>query len=240
MKVIVVTGGTRGLGLAIVRRLQQDGYRVVAIGRRPGPELETLVQESAGQVVYEAYDFTDIAGIHALARRLAQEYGRIYGLVNNAALGHDGILSTMHEREISELLKVNVEAPIMLTKYLLRPMLINGEGRVINISSIMADTGFSGLAVYGATKAALNGFTKSLAREVGKAGITVNTVAPGYMDTDMTSTLQGDKLASIKRRSPLGRLAGVDDVANGVAWLMGEQAASVTGITLTIDAGSTA
>lgn len=128
----------------------------------------------------------------------------------------------------------------MLTKYLLRPMLINGEGRVINISSIMADTGFSGLAVYGATKAALNGFTKSLAREVGKAGITVNTVAPGYMDTDMTSTLQGDKLASIKRRSPLGRLAGVDDVANGVAWLMGEQAASVTGITLTIDAGSTA
>jgi 3-oxoacyl-[acyl-carrier protein] reductase len=146
----------------------------------------------------------------------------------------------MHEKDIGELLKVNVEAPLLLTKYLLRPMLINGRGRIINISSIMADTGFSGLAVYGATKAALSGFTRSLAREVGRARITVNTIAPGYMQTDMTSVLQGDKLQAIKRRSPLGQLAGVEDVASGVAYLMGDAAAMVTGITLTIDAGSTA
>lgn len=240
MKVVVVTGGTRGLGLAIVRRLLDEDYRLVAVGRNCSGELTSLVQENPGRVSFEAYDFAETAGIHEFALHLGRQYGRIYGLVNNAALGHDGILATMHEQEICALLKVNVEAPILLTKYLLRPMLINRGGRVINISSIMATTGFSGLAVYGATKAAMNGFTRSLAREVGRAGITVNTVAPGYMQTDMTDSLQGDKLEAIKRRSPLGKLAGVRDVADGVAYLMGESAAMVTGITLTIDAGSTA
>ncbi len=240
MKVVVVTGGTRGLGLAIVRRLLEEDYRLVAVGRNCSGELSSLVQENPGRVSFEAYDFAETAGIHEFALHLGRQYGRIYGLVNNAALGHDGILATMHEQEISALLKVNVEAPILLTKYLLRPMLINRGGRVINISSIMAGTGFSGLAVYGATKAALGGFTRSLAREVGRAGITVNTVAPGYMQTDMTGSLQGGKLEAIKRRSPLGKLAGVRDVAEGVAYLMGESAAMVTGTTLTIDAGSTA
>lgn len=240
MKVVVVTGGTRGLGLAIVRRLLEEDYRLVAVGRNCSQELTSLLQENPGRVSFEAYDFAETAGIHEFALHLGRQYGRIYGLVNNAALGHDGILATMHEQEISALLKVNVEAPILLTKYLLRPMLINRGGRVINISSIMADTGFSGLAVYGATKAALGGFTRSLAREVGRAGITVNTVAPGYLQTDMTGSLQGGKLEAIKRRSPLGKLAGVGDVAEGVAYLMGESAAMVTGTTLTIDAGSTA
>jgi 3-oxoacyl-[acyl-carrier protein] reductase len=240
MKVVVVTGGTRGLGLAIVRRLLEEDYRLVAVGRNCSRELTSLLHENPGRVSFEAYDFAETAGIHEFALHLGRQYGRIYGLVNNAALGHDGILATMHEQEISALLKVNVEAPILLTKYLLRPMLINRGGRVINISSIMAGTGFSGLAVYGATKAALGGFTRSLAREVGRAGITVNTVAPGYMQTDMTGSLQGGKLEAIKRRSPLGKLAGVRDVADGVAYLMGESAAMVTGITLTIDAGSTA
>ena len=240
MKVVVVSGGTRGLGLAVVQKLATEGYKLVAIGRNCSPELQATINQAPGRIDFQPYDFNDIAGIHELALRLGREYGRIYGLVNNAAVGHDGILATMHERDISELLRVNIEAPILLTKYLLRPMLINGQGRVINISSIMANTGFSGLAAYGATKAALAGFTRSLAREVGKAGITVNTVAPGYMQTDMTDTLRGEKLESIKRRSPLGQLAGADDVAAGVAYLMGESAARVTGTTLTIDAGSTA
>ena len=240
MKVVIVSGGTRGLGLAIVRKLAQERYKLVAIGRNCSPELQELIDSSAGNVSFESYDFSNTGGIHELALHLGRSYGRIYGLVNNAALGHDGILATMHEKDISELLKVNIEAPILLTKYLVRPMLINGSGRIINISSIMADTGFSGLAVYGASKAALAGFTRSLAREVGRAGITVNTVAPGYMQTDMTDSLQGEKLQSITRRSPLGKLAGVDDVASGIAYLMGESAAMVTGTTLTIDAGSTA
>ena len=119
-------------------------------------------------------------------------------------------------------------------------MLLNRAGRIINISSIIASTGFSGLSVYAATKAAMNGFTRSLSREVGKVGITVNTVAPGYMQTDMTHALAGDKLATIKRRSPLGVLVKPKEVADAVCYLLDESAASITGTTITIDAGSTA
>ena len=146
----------------------------------------------------------------------------------------------MHESQISELIKVNIEAPIFLTKYASRSMLMKLRGRIINISSIIASTGFNGLSVYGATKASLNGFTKSLARELGKAKITVNTIAPGYMQTAMTSGLQGKKLESIKRRSPLGHLATVTDVAGTVAYLLSNDAKNITGTTITVDAGSTA
>ena len=119
-------------------------------------------------------------------------------------------------------------------------MLLNREGRIVNVGSIIGSTGFNGLSVYGATKAALGGFTKSLSRELGKANITVNTLAPGYMATNMTQGLQGDKLASIKRRSPLGRLASVDDAAQATLFLLSQGASSVTGSTITVDAGSTA
>ena len=141
---------------------------------------------------------------------------------------------------IEHLMRVNIQAPILLSKYLVRSMLLNQKGRIINISSIIAQTGFNGLSVYAASKAALEGFSHSLAREVGKAGITVNCVAPGYMQTDMTSSLQGDKLESVKRRSPLGKLATVDDAASMVMYLLSEQASAITGTVITVDAGSTA
>ena len=240
MKVVVVTGGSRGLGLAIINRLLEEDYQLVAISRSCSNALQDLMHRHPGRITFEPYNFNNTKEIHDLALRIGREHGRIYGLVNNAAVGHDGILATMHEKDISELLRVNIEAPLLLTKYLIRPMLLNGQGRIINISSIMADTGFSGLAVYGATKAALSGFTRSLSREVGRAGITVNTVAPGYMQTEMTASLQGQKLESIKRRSPLNSLASVDDVASGVSYLLGDSASMITGSTLTIDAGSTA
>jgi 3-oxoacyl-[acyl-carrier protein] reductase len=240
MKLVVVTGATRGLGLAVAKQCIQDGYKVIATGRKLSDGLRELLDGNSLQIDFEAYDFSDITGIHQFASRLSKTYGRPWALVNNAAIGHDGILATLHERDISELIRVNVEAPILLTKYLIRPMLINRGGRIINISSIIASTGFNGLSVYGATKAALAGFTRSLSREVGKAGITVNTVAPGYMETDMTVGLQGEKLESIRRRSPLGHLARAEDVAHSVSYLLSEQACNVTGTTLTIDAGSTA
>ena len=118
--------------------------------------------------------------------------------------------------------------------------MLNRGGRIINVSSIIASTGFNGLSVYAASKAALEGFTRSLAREVGKANITVNCVAPGYMQTDMTESLQGEKLESVKRRSPLGKLATPDDAAAAVLYLLSQHAKSVTGTVLTVDAGSTA
>ena len=239
MDVVVVTGGTRGLGLAISKKLVSVGYKVVVVGRQQSDECKEWL-ESTEYAVFESYDFINTAGIHAFSKYIIKKYGRPYGLVNNAAVGLDGVLATMHESDISTAIKVNIEAPLILTKYLHRSMLINQRGRIINISSIIGSTGFKGLAVYGATKAALNGFTKSLSREVGKAGITVNSVAPGYMATDMTQGLEGEKLESIKRRSPLGELAHVDDVASMVNYLLSEEAKMITGTIITVDAGSTA
>lgn len=237
-KTIIVTGGTRGLGLAIVKRLASEGYRVIAAGRTITPELQILVSEN--DVHFEHIELSNHGAIHEFVKQIVTRHGPIYGLVNNAALGSDGVLATMHDSQIDELIAVNITATILLTKYAVRSMLIQRKGRVINISSIIATTGFNGLSVYAATKAALNGFTRSLARELGKAGITVNSVAPGYMQTDMTGDLQGEKLESIKRRSALGRLATVQDAAATVTWLLGDDAEAITGTTLTVDAGSTA
>ena len=240
MKTIVITGATRGLGLAIARQAVIEGYKVIAIGRSLSFELQEAIENNPEYLLFERFDLSEVEKIHAFAKHIAKTYGRLWGLVNNAAHGTDGVLATLHEKDIAQLIRVNVEAPILLTKYLLRPMLMNRSGRIINISSIIATTGFSGLSVYGATKAALAGFTRSLSREVGKVGITVNTVAPGYMETDMTSGLQSEKLESIQRRSPLGQLAKAEDVAHAVTYLLSEKAANVTGSTITVDAGSTA
>jgi len=178
--------------------------------------------------------------LHSFVQDVTKKHGNLYGLVNNAALGLDGVLATMHDSQIGQVLDVNVKSTIILTKYSTRSMLLTGEGRVVNISSIIANTGFKGLSVYAASKAALIGFTRSLARELGNVGITVNAIAPGYMETDMTKSIDKDKLKSIVRRSPLNRLVTTDSVASGVAYLLGPEAGMITGSTLTIDAGGSA
>ena len=240
MDLIVVTGSSKGLGLAICERLLNENYKVVGIARSRSDEFEQLENEFKGKIFHIEYDFNNTKDIHELVKSITKEHGNIYGLINNAALGHDGVLGTMHESQISELIRVNIEAPILLTKYASRSMLMKLRGRVINIGSIIASTGFNGLSVYGASKASLSGFTKSLARELGRAKITVNTIAPGYMQTAMTAGLQGEKLESIKRRSPSGHLATVDDVAGTVNYLLSSDAKNITGTTITVDAGSTA
>ena len=239
-KLVIVTGASRGLGLAICRQLLQQGFTVLALARTLSIDLNALTEQYGSDLTFVSADLSDLDNIQPLCSELIKQHGRPYALINNAAVGYDGVLATMHNSEITALLNLNVQAPILLTKYLLRPMLLNQSGRIINISSIIARTGFNGLSVYAASKAALEGFTKSLSREVGKAGITVNCVAPGYMQTEMTNSLQGDKLESIKRRSPLGRLATPDDAAGAVLYLLSEQAAAITGTTITVDAGSTA
>jgi 3-oxoacyl-[acyl-carrier protein] reductase len=239
-KLVLVTGGTRGLGLAIATRLSAAGYRVVCTGRKASSELQALCAERPDQVFFMMQDMAQTAELHAFVRRMTAEHGPLYALINNAAVGFDGMLATMHESQITEMLRINVEAPVLMAKYCSRSMLLQRKGRIVNVSSIIASTGFSGLSVYAASKAALSGFTRSLSRELGKAGITVNTLAPGYMETEMTSGLQGEKLESIRRRSPLGRLAAVEDAAAAVLYLLSSDADHVTGTTLTVDAGSTA
>lgn len=238
---ILITGASRGLGLAIARRLAKDGYQVIATARKITPDLEQLIgQSEKDRVHFYKLDLNNVECLAKSISNITSQHGPLWGLVNNAAVGHDGILPTQHDSQIEELIRVNVHAPIVLAKYASRSMLVGGGGRIINVSSIIAMTGYKGLAVYGATKAAMSGFTRSLSRDLGGAGITVNTLAPGYMQTEMTNGLNESQLASVKRRSPLGKLASTDDVAGSVAFLLGPDAESITGATLTIDAGSTA
>jgi len=171
---------------------------------------------------------------------LKKRHGAPYGLVNNAGLGTEGLLANMHNSQIEEVLRINVTAPIILTKYVVRQMMAGDGGRVVNISSIIASTGYNGLSAYGASKAALIGFTKSLAREVGRLGITVNAVAPGFIATEMTAALQDDDRARIMARAALRRLAEPADVANAVSYLLADNARNITGTVLTVDAGATA
>lgn len=238
-KKILVTGASRGLGLSIVKELLSQGYEVIATSRKESKEIEELKIKNTN-LSFEPFDFKNIDEIYLFSKKIISGYGEIYGLVNNAAVGYDGVLGTMHESQIKELVEINTIAPIILTKYISRQMLIANQGRIINISSIIANTGYTGLSVYAATKASLIGFTKSLSRELGKAGITVNAILPGYMETEMTASIDAKNLDKIRRRSPFNELAKTEDVASGVLYLLGEQANKITGICLTIDAGSTA
>ena len=239
-KAVLITGASKGLGFAIASRLAEEGYRVIASARSESDEITRLIADGNGKVAFEKFDLSETGLIKSFVKELIKKHGKIYGLINNAALGHDGVLATMHESQISDLIKVNVEAPILLTKYISRSMLLAGEGRIINISSIIANTGFNGLSVYAASKASMVGFTKSLSRELGKANITVNCIAPGYMKTGMTSSLSDTKLETIIRRSPMKKLVMPDDVAYAASFLLNPQSGMVNGTTITVDSGSTA
>ena len=241
MRNVLISGGTRGVGLAVARKLVKDGFAVFAIDRKESEALNgTIAELPAGQLHFVPFDLSNVDAIPDLIRELKAEHGAFYGLVNNAALGTDGLLSNMHNSDIEKLVKLNTVSPIILTKYVMRAMMTAGTGRIINIGSIIGFTGYSGLSVYGATKASMQGFTRSLAREVGRLGITVNAVAPGFMETEMTENMtqaQRDKIAS---RAALKRLVDVEDVANAVSFLMSDAARNITGTVMTVDAGNTA
>jgi len=244
MRNVVVTGGSRGLGLGIARKLTCEGYRVVAIARQMSDQLASAMEHAEqtrrGALQFIPFDLGNIEKIPSLVKHLHQELGPIYGLVNNAATGLDGSLAMMHNSQIEYLIRVNTVSPIILTKYVLRHMMSNGDGRVVNVASILGFTGYSGLSVYGATKASLIGFTRSLAREVGRMGVNVNAIAPGFMETDMTQSLEGKRREEVARRSALRRFTDVEDVADAVEFLLGAKSKSITGTVLTVDSGTTA
>ncbi len=240
LRTVAVTGATRGLGLAIAQRAARSGFRVIAIARSESQALRDARVACPDLLHFRPCDLLDLAALPELARSIRADFGPVYGLVNNAGIGTAAILSTMPDDAIERVIRMNVTSPLTLTKYLVRPMMTARAGRVVNVSSIVSSTGYSGLAAYGASKAALIGFTRSLARELGSLGITVNAVAPGFVDTEMTHDLDDKQRAQISRRSALRRLAGAEDVAAAVDFLLGDSAANITGTVMTVDAGSTA
>jgi 3-oxoacyl-[acyl-carrier protein] reductase len=232
------------LGLGIVRRLTADGYCAVGIARQMSEQLASTMEQAEhshpGSLHFIPFDLGNIEDIPELVKKLRKDFGPIYGLVNNAALGSNGALAIMHNSQIEHLIRLNTLSPIVLTKYVVRHMMADGGGRIVNVASIIGFTGYSGLSVYGATKASIIGFTRSLAREVGRLGVNVNAIAPGFLDTEMTQELEGERREQVVRRSALRRLADVEDVADAVEFLLGPKAKSITGTVLTVDAGATA
>ena len=240
MRNVLVSGGSRGLGLAIASRLAALGYRVLTVARSETAELRAAMAQRPQELLFRACDLTDIAAIGAMVAEVRRQMGPLYGLVNNAGLGTGGLLSMMRDADVESLVRLNTLAPIILTKYVLRSMMAARAGRIVNITSIVATNGFKAMSAYSATKASLEGFTRSLAREVGPLGITVNAVAPGFVDTAMTQELGDTAREQIAHRSALRRMAEPADIASAVEYLLSDAARNITGATLTVDAGNTA
>ena len=247
MRNVLVTGGSRGLGLGIARRLARDGFRAIAVARKEGTELTAARHEleasadQDGSLPFLPCDLADLDALAELVRCVRKRFGPVYTLVNNAGISVEGLLAMTPVAQMEQVVRVNTLSPMVLTRHVVRSMMADGgAGRIVNMSSITAASGASGLAVYAATKASLVGFTRSLARELGPLGITVNAVAPGFVATDMTRSLTEAQRRQLERRSALKRLVSPEDVAGAVSFLLSDAAANITGTVLTVDAGSTA
>lgn len=240
----MVTGGSKGLGLGIVERLLEDGYRVSTCSRSRSDELTRVLEDpnrrnrvfwhacAIGEEVEEATFFD-------AALAWSGDAG-LYGLINNAAIAGEGIHATFPEVDMERILRINLLGSLRMARRASRVLLQNRDGgRIVNISSIVGSRGYTGLASYAASKAGLDGMTRALARELGRRNVTVNSVAPGYMVTQMSATLGGAQKQQIVNRTPLRRLATVEDITPVVSFLLSEGARFITGQTLIVDGGIT-
>jgi 3-oxoacyl-[acyl-carrier protein] reductase len=235
-KSALVTGASGGIGAATARALHAQGARVVLSGTRR-ERLEELAAALGENAFVCAADLRDATEPNALVEAAEQAAGPLHILVNNAGMTRDGLALRMSDADWQSVLDIDLSAPFRLARAALRGMLRRRSGRIVNISSIVGVTGNPGQANYAAAKAGLVGLSKSLAQEVASRGITVNVVAPGFVDTAMTEALSDARKAAVTERIPLGRIGLPEDVASAVVYLASDEAAWVTGATLHVNGG---
>ena len=241
--VVLISGGSRGLGLALVDMFLEKGWRVATFSRSKTAEVEAREHQyasgDADRFMWLEVDGSNEDQIRQAVKSVTGQWKKIDTLINNAGTGNDGLLALQRMQDVDQLLDVNLRSAILLTQLCSKSMIRNGSGSIVNISSVNSVRGHSGVAVYSATKAALDGLTRSLARELGPRNIRVNSVAPGYFESAMVGELSDDAKKRIQRRTPLGRLADTGEIAEAVYFLASEKGSFITGQVLVVDGGLT-
>lgn len=239
-KHILVSGGSRGLGSHIVEHLLDQGAHVSSFARRSTDFVEKMSATYGGQFGFVASDANDIKTLGRFLDGTCEKTGGIHGLVNNAAIGQDHLLVHTAPDIVKSILSTNIEAPILLSRLVLKKMLLQESGgRIVNISSICGLRGYNGLTVYSATKGAMDAFTRSLAHEVSARGVLINSIAPGFFESEMSSVLSCDQLSTIKRRTPTHNLTTADQILPVLDMLLFSDT-NITGQTIVVDGGTTA
>jgi 3-oxoacyl-[acyl-carrier protein] reductase len=241
-RTVIVTGGSRGLGVGLVGSFLDLGDRVATCSRSATDQTDAWAADPqvGERFLHRALDLADRRACEAFVGDVVERFGGVDVLVNNAGIARDSVLGLVSDDDVDAVVDLNLKGTIQMTKLVSRRMLRQGSGRIVNVSSIVGLSGYRGLSVYSATKAGLDGFTRALARELGVRGITVNSVAPGYLRTEMSHGLDEVQLDQIARRTPAGRLGEPADVEAGVRFLASAEAGFISGHVLVVDGGLTA
>tara|TARA_B100000035_G_scaffold202498_1_gene173224 strand:- start:186 stop:920 length:735 start_codon:yes stop_codon:yes gene_type:complete len=236
-KVILVTGANRGIGSNILQRLDLDGYTVIGTSRSDDGANLISHQIKNSDGVGLKMDVTDQESINLAINRIQDDYGTIYGLVNNAGITEDNLLMRMSDEQWSSVIETNLTSLYRVTKSIIKDMMKARQGRIINVGSIVGVMGNAGQSNYSASKSGLLGFTKSLARELSSRNINVNSISPGFIDTDMTKALSDEQIENLTKNIPLGRIAESSEVSSVVSFLLSDDSSYITGENINVNGG---